>query len=169
MLNLASPRFLRRSSLTLAIIAALSLGGCEMIEEQTGLNRSTQKGAFTGAAVGGIIAALAQANPGWIAASVVMGGVAGGAIGNSLGKKDATTHVSRNLHALDTLAEGQAESWSNSKTGNGGSTTVRRVSRKSDGTVCKTYTESVRTKEQTVTKDGTACKAPGKSWVVQTS
>ena len=38
------------------------------------------------------------------AASVVLGGVTGGVIGNHLGKEDATTHASRNASALDTLA-----------------------------------------------------------------
>ena len=47
--------------------ALISLTGCEMIESQTGLNRPTQEGAVGGAAFGGIIAALANANPAWIA------------------------------------------------------------------------------------------------------
>src|SRR5258708_5506025 len=91
------------------LIAGMSLMlvvGCSHIERETGFSRSTQQGALGGAAFGGIVAALANANPAWIAASVIMGGVAGGAIGNALGKEDAKKHVSSNLRALDTLAEG---------------------------------------------------------------
>ncbi|TAL01231.1 MAG: hypothetical protein EPO08_11085 [Rhodospirillaceae bacterium] len=155
--------------LLLAGAAMIPLAGCDMIESQTGLNRPTQEGAVGGAAFGGIIAALADANPAWIAASVVLGGVAGGAIGNSLGKEDATTHAEHNLHALDTLAEGQTESWSNSSSGNSGSTTVRQVTRNENGGVCKTYTETVHTGAETVTRDATACKASGGSWTVRAS
>jgi hypothetical protein len=61
------------------------MAGCQTIEKETGLSRDTQFGALGGAAFGGIVAALANANPAWIAASVIMGGVAGGALGNYLG------------------------------------------------------------------------------------
>ncbi len=160
-----------RRSLALVLLGAaatLPLAGCEQLEHQTGLSKSAQTGALGGAAFGGIVAALANANPAWIAASVVMGGVAGGMIGDRMGRKDAETHVSRNLNALDTLAEGQTESWSNTETGNSGSTTIRRVARNEDGTVCKTYTETVRTREETVTRDGRACRTEGGGWVVAT-
>lgn len=156
-------------SLALVMLAgavALPLTGCEQIESQTGMNKSTQTGVVGGAAFGGIIAALANANPAWIAASVILGGVAGGAIGNHLGKQDAETHASRNLNALDSLAEGQTERWSNEETGNSGSTTIHQVVRNSDGSVCKTYSETIRTKEETVSRDGRACRAPGGGWAV---
>jgi surface antigen len=148
----------------LACASLLPITGCETIERETGLNRSTQTGAAAGAAFGGIVAALADANPAWIAASVILGGVAGGAIGNKLGKDDAQRHASNNLHSLDTLAEGQTSKWSNSQTGHYGSTTVRRVSRRDDGTVCKSYTETVHAGSETVTRDATACRAHGGSW-----
>ncbi|TAL04380.1 MAG: hypothetical protein EPO08_01455 [Rhodospirillaceae bacterium] len=150
--------------LLLVSAAMLPIAGCETIEKETGFNRSTQMGAAGGAAFGGIVAALADANPAWIAASVILGGVAGGAIGNSLGKEDAQKHARTNLHALDTLAEGQTDSWSNTQTGHSGSTTVHRVTRKSDGSVCKSYTETVHSGGETVTRDGTACKTSGGSW-----
>jgi surface antigen len=150
--------------LLLAGAVMLPIAGCDSIERETGFNRSTQEGAVGGAAFGGIVAALADANPAWIAASVILGGVAGGAIGNSLGKEDAQKHARNNLHALDHLAEGQTESWENSQTGHSGSTTVHRVARRDDGTVCKDYTEIVHAGAQTVTRDGTVCRVPGGEW-----
>ena len=151
----------------LAGAAGLALSGCETIERETGLSKSTQAGAAGGAAFGGIIAALAGANPAWIAASVILGGVTGGVIGNSLGKEDAQKHAQTNLSALETLGQGQTSSWQDTKTGNSGSTTVTAVNAKSDGTVCKSYTETVKTGAKTVTQQATACKAPGGSWKVQ--
>jgi len=149
-------------------IAAIPLGGCETIERETGFGRSTQTGALSGAAFGGIIAALANANPAWIAASVILGGVTGGTIGNYLGRGDAEKHAHTNLGALDSLGRGQSSTWQNSSTGNSGSTTVTSVDNRADGTVCKAFTETVRTKAETVTKQSTACKSPGGTWRVQT-
>jgi surface antigen len=149
--------------------SALPLAGCESIEKETGLGKETQTGALAGAAFGGIIAALADANPAWIAASTILGGVAGGAIGNYLGKQDAEKHAESNLHALNTLEKGQTSSWSDTQTGNSGSTTVTNVTTKADGTVCKSFTETVKTSAKTVTQEATACKAPGGDWKVQTT
>lgn len=153
----------------LVSIAAIPLGGCESIEEETGFNKDTQTGAAGGAAFGGIVAALADANPALIAASVILGGVAGGAIGDHLGKSDAEKHAATNLRALDSLGKGQSESWSDTRTGNSGSTTVTKVAAEPDGNTCKSYVETVRTGAKTVTEDGTACKAPGGTWRVAES
>ena len=148
----------------IAGMAALPLAGCETIQKETGLNRDTQAGALGGAAFGGIVAALAHANPAWIAASVIMGGVAGGALGNYLGKDDSEKHVATNLNALNNLGAGQSASWSDNQTGNSGSTTVKSVFTASNGQLCKSYTETVKTAQKTVTEDATACKQSDGSW-----
>lgn len=159
-------RHMAKTAVTVAMIATLgvSLCACETIERETGFNRSTQLGAAGGAAFGGIVAALANANPAWIAASVILGGVAGGAIGNAMGREDAERHARANLGALDTLNQGQSESWNNSRTGNYGSTTVTRVVHRDSGQTCKSYRETVHAGSQTVTKEGTACRYPGGPW-----
>ena len=147
-----------------AALALLAMPGCAAIERETGLGRSTQMGVAGGAAFGGIVAALANANPAWIAASVVLGGTAGGVIGNALGRDDAERHVRTNIGALDRLSQGQTESWSNQKTGNSGSTTVTKVTTDAAGVLCKSYREQVRTGAESVTKEATACRSPGGSW-----
>lgn len=166
---------LTRSTRTIAAIAmlagaaALPLSGCESVEKETGLSKGTQTGILGGATFGGIIAAIAGANPAWIAASTVLGGVTGGVIGNYLGKQDAEKHAQSNLKALDTLQTGQTSSWSDTKSGNSGSTTVNNVTQQADGSVCKSFTETVRTSAETVTKEATACKASGGGWKIKTS
>lgn len=157
----------RRLPLAAALAACLALlpaAGCQTIERETGLSLRTQRGVAGGAAFGGIVAALANANPAWIAASVIMGGVAGGAISNHLGREDAERHARTNYGALDRLDQGQTDSWRNDRTGNHGSTTVTRVTAQAGGIVCKTYREQVHTKSESVTKEGTACKGPGGDW-----
>jgi surface antigen len=148
-------------------VAALPLAGCETVQQQTGLNRDTQAGALGGAAFGGLIAALASANPAWIAASVIMGGVAGGALGNYLGKDNAEKHVATNLNALNTLGAGQTASWNDTQSGSSGSTTVNRVFTAANGQTCKAYTETVKTPQRTVTEQATACRQSDGSWKVQ--
>jgi surface antigen len=160
----------RRTSTALVLLAAMAaapLAGCQSVERDTGISTGAQTGALGGAAFGGIIAALAGANPAWIAGSVILGGVTGGLIGDYLGKDDAQQHAENNLRALDTLGTGQTASWSDQQSGNYGSTTVNSVYRQDDGTVCKTFTESVHTSQKSVSQQSTACKAPGGSWQVQ--
>jgi surface antigen len=157
----------RRLPIVALVVVALGLmpvAGCQTIERETGLSLRTQRGAAAGAAFGGIIAALANANPAWIAASVIMGGVAGGAISNHLGREDSERHARTNYSALDRLKQGQTDRWENKKTGNYGSTTVTRVTTQSGGVLCKSYREEVHTRAESVTKEGTACKDAGGSW-----
>ena len=155
-----------RATVVLAMVASLGLplAACDSIERETGFNRPTQQGAVAGAAFGGIVAALADANPAWIAASVILGGVAGGAIGNHMGREDAERHARANLGALDTLNQGQTESWSNDRSGNHGSTTVTRVVDRDGGEICKSYRETIHAAGETVTKEGTACRVRGGTW-----
>jgi len=157
-----------RSTIAAALclgLAAAPLLGCETIRKETGIGVPTQQGALGGAAAGGIIAALADANPAWIAASIILGGVTGGAIGKYLGHDDAEKHARNNLDALDKLSEGQTATWGTVASGNSGATTVERVSTRADGTVCKRFKETVRTSAETVTKEATACRTAS-GWAV---
>ncbi|SMF72407.1 Surface antigen [Tistlia consotensis] len=158
-----------RTAVALALVAslgALPLAGCQSVESETGMSKNSQTGALGGAAAGGIIAAIAGANPAWIAASTILGGVSGGLLGDYLGKSDAEKHAQTNLNALDTLGAGQSSSWSDPSTGNGGSTTVHRVFT-ANGRTCKTYTETVRTAQKSVSQDATACRQSDGTWQVQ--
>lgn len=153
-----------------AMVATLSvpaLTGCETIEKETGLGKETQTGALAGAAAGGILAALFEANPGWIAASVILGAVAGGYLADRMTEKDAEMHGASNYRALDSLGPGQSTSWSNPNTGHTGSTVVTEEFKMADGTLCKNFTETVNAENETVTRNATACKAPGGDWKIR--
>jgi surface antigen len=155
-----------RATAALALVfglAAAPLAGCESIERETGLGTEAQGGALSGAAIGGVVSALAGANPLWIAASTVLGGAAGGAIGDYLGRRNAEEHAQNNLNALNTLGPGQSSEWSDPQTGNSGRTTVHSVYT-SNGQTCKTYTETVRTSQRTVSEDATACRTASGGW-----
>jgi surface antigen len=157
------------SVVAIAGLAAATLPGCEQIERDYGLSKEGQTGAVAGAAAGGILAAVFDANPAWIAASVILGGVAGGYLGEHLSKEDAVEHGETQYNALETLSAGQSSSSSNPDTGHSGQTTVTEVFTMADGTVCKNFTETIWADEETITRDGTACKKPGGRWEVRTA
>lgn len=155
------------AALVVALAGATTLAGCQSIERETGLNTQTQTGAAGGAAFGGIIAALADANPAWIAASVILGGIAGGSIGHYLGEHDAKQYAENHYKALDNLRAGQTSTWRDPSTGNYGSTTVHRTFTAADGALCKNFTETVHTSSKDVRETATACKASNGDWQVR--
>lgn len=157
---------LKKTSALIAagLTAATSISGCETIERETGLSRDAQTGAGVGAATGGLIALLADANPGWIIASALLGGVAGGVIGEHINRRDAEMHASNNYDALQNLGAGETSNWSNDETGHSGYTTVTNVYTGPDGRTCKDFTEVVETPERTFSEDGTACRTADGGW-----
>lgn len=159
-----------RNTAAVALIGAVpfvSLTGCESIEQRTGLSRQTQMGAGAGAAAGGIIAAIANANPAWIAASTILGGIAGGVIGEYLQRDDVEAHASNQYKSLQSLDEGEVSTWTNPETGHRGSTRVTEAFTMADGTECKNFIEEIDTGERTFQESATACKRPGGDWSVR--
>ncbi len=160
-----------RSALAVAAVvglAAAPLAGCQSVEERTGVSTEAQGGALGGAAIGGVVAGLAGAHPGWIAASTILGGIAGGALSEFMTSDNAERHAENNVSALNTLGPGQSTSWSDPQSNASGMTTVNSVYT-ANGRTCKTFTETVRTPERTVTQDGTACRQADGTWQVQTA
>ncbi|MFQ5924362.1 MAG: hypothetical protein ACE5M4_16125, partial [Anaerolineales bacterium] len=141
----------------IALIATIPLVGCATIERETGIGKKAQVGAAGGGATGGVIAALAGASPAWIAASVILGGIAGGLIGNELDKKDKEKYAASGYQALSNMGEGGRTSWNNPQTGNSGTTTIDEVFTKADGTKCKRFTQTITTGGKTNKTNGIAC------------
>lgn len=150
-------------------LVVMSLGACQSIERETGVSEEAQIGAGAGAAAGGILALIFDANPGWIAASVILGAVAGGFLADYLTEEDAASHGETQYRALETLGAGETAEWTNEQSGNRGRTTVHEVFQMTDGTVCKNFTETVEAGGETINRSGTACKEPGAVWKVRGS
>lgn len=139
--------------------------GCETVEEKTGIGKGAQIGGVSGAAAGGLIAGLAGASPAWIAASVILGALAGGLIGNELDKKDKEKYAASGYDAISTQGKGSETSWTNPETGNSGTTKIDDVWTRADGTTCKRFTQTITAKGKTNTTSGVACKQ-GDVWKV---
>ncbi len=157
----------KATSVILVVVMATMpmLVGCESIERETGIGKGAQIGGVSGAAAGGLIAGLAGASPAWIAASVILGALAGGLIGNQLDKRDKERYAASGYDAISTQGKGGQTSWTNPETGNSGTTTINDTWVKADGTPCKRFTQTITAKGKTSTTSGVACKE-GDSWKV---
>ena len=153
------------------VVAAVVLGsfvvaGCDTVERHTGLGSKGQVGAAGGAATGGLIAAAAGANPWWIAGSVILGAIAGGALGDYLDEQDRQHHAHSTYEAIETKKVGGATQWQNPDTGNSGSTEIDAVYQTADGVNCKDFTQTVNADGETHTIEGQACQQTDGSWKV---
>lgn len=154
-------------------LGCLSLGACETVERYTGLSENTQIGAVAGAAVVGVLALIVDANGGWIAASAILGGIAGGWLASQITEdepitqQDAVHHGETQYNALEHLNAGETLDWYNEESGHSGSTTVNEVFELTDGTPCKNFTETIRADTGAITQSATACRTSQGAWEVR--
>lgn len=149
------------------VIAGLgtsALAGCADVERRTGLNTGAQTGVLTGAAAGGLIAGLAGAHPAWIVGSILMGGLAGGLIGDYLTDRDREQHARTSYDALETQQAGGQTNWQNPDNGNSGSTKILNVYRTSDGRLCKDFEQTISAGGESEVANGTACQQSDGTW-----
>ena len=159
----------RRKATAIVVAAALgatALTGCETVERETGIGKGAQTGALGGAAVGGVISAIAGANPAWIAGSTILGAVAGGLLGDYLSQQDREQHATSSYQAFESQSAGGQMNWTNAETGNNGTTKINRVYRTTEGQLCKDFTQTINAGGQTETINGTTCQAPDGTWKV---
>ena len=157
---------------TVAVVATLGMavvGGCTTIEEKYNLSKRTQIVAAGGAVGGGVISAVAGASTAWIAASVFLGGVAGGVISELLGDDDKEKQARAGTDALENQGTGGQTAWRNPASGNGGATTIDESFVKADGTPCKRFTQTITADGQTHRVAGTACRQADGTWMVAAS
>jgi len=154
------------AAVLVAALGATALGGCETIERETGLGKGAQTGVLGGAATGGVIAAIAGASPAWIAASTILGAVAGGFLGDYLSKRDREQHAESSYKAFETEKTGGQSSWNNPESGNSGTTKIDAVYRTSAGKLCKDFTQTIKAGGKTETINGTTCQEADGTWKV---
>lgn len=141
-----------------------ALAGCANVQRQTGLSGGAQTGALTGAAAGGLIAGLAGAHPALIVGSILLGGIAGGLVGDYLTERDRQQHAQSSYDALETQPQGGTTAWNNPDSGNSGSTRITNVYRTSNGTLCKDFEQSISAGGETEIIHGTACQQADGTW-----
>jgi surface antigen len=153
-------------AVALAGLLTVSATGCAWVEEQTGFGQKTQIGAVGGATAGGLLAAVAGASPVGLAAGVILGGLAGGAVGNYLDSRDKEAALQAQQQSLTSNKAGETTSWSNPDSGNTGSYTPTNTYTSKDGKICRDYQQTVTINGKQETATGTACKMSDGTWRV---
>lgn len=151
--------------MTLLACTALSLGGCQQVPSSPQIGPKTGVGAALGAAGGGLLAAATGGSGAAIAGGVLLGGLAGGALGSVLDDQDRRTAAFTTEHALETVPSGQTTTWRNPDSGNSGSVTpIRTYQEAGSGEFCREFEQSVNVGGQRQRGFGTACRQPDGSW-----
>ncbi len=150
-------------------LATASVGGCTWVEDQFGFGEKAQVGAAGGAAAGGLLAAVAGAGPLGLAAGVVLGGIAGSAIGNKLDNNDRDAALRAQQQAMANNAAGETTAWTDPSDGHAGTYTPINTYETPDGKTCRDFTQTVTIDGQQETATGTACKMADGTWRVHTA
>ena len=126
-----------------------------------------QVGAFTGAAAGGLIGSAASGGePEAIIAGVLLGGLAGGAIGDSLDRRDRIYAARSFQRSLEYEPTGYRTRWHNPDSGHSGSFTPTRTFETASG-YCREYSQTVTIGGRTRRAYGEACRQPDGTWHIQ--
>jgi surface antigen len=148
-------------------LLAVVFASCATLDETYQENPKAILGGLGGGATGGLIAAAAGANPGWIAFSVIAGGLVGGAIGNRLDEKDKEMAVRAANQAFEYGQAGRPSTWQNPETGASGSVTPTRTYQIENGQYCREYTQEIQVGGEKQQSYGTACRQPDGFWKIQ--
>lgn len=124
----------------------------------------TQLGAATGAASGGLIAAAAGGPTEAVIASVLLGGLLGGAFGNLLDNEDRRYAERTAQYGLEHTPSGTTSQWDNPDSGHSGSFTPTQTWQTASGEYCREFTTEVTIDGWPESAYGTACRMPDGSW-----
>jgi surface antigen len=152
---------LGRSALLGIVLLSMALAGCQ---DGGGLAPRTTLGGLGGAASGGLIAAAAGGSAPVIAASVILGGLVGGAIGERLDQRDRQLANQTAHRAFETTPAGQAATWRNPDSGHSGSVTPTRTFQAANGGYCREFQQEIVVGGQTQQSFGTACRQSDGQW-----
>ena len=124
-------------------------------------------GTLVGAALGGLVGS--QIGGGTGNKIAIAGGVlAGGYIGNSIGKKldcqDLAYHQQTYQDSLENTRTGTATTWRNPDTGHSGTVIPTKTYMAQGDTPCREFTQIIRTGDEVEEVKGTACRQEDGSW-----
>lgn len=126
-------------------------------------------GTLLGAALGGLVGS--QIGGGSGKKFAIAGGVlAGGFIGNSIGKKldcaDQDYHYDTTQSALEYKSSGGSAAWSNPDSGHSGSITPTRTFIAANGKPCREFTQSIYVDGRQESVTDTACRQSDGTWQI---
>ncbi len=153
--------FMRSFCATALLIVSIGLVGCS----GEGPNKA-DTGMVVGAVAGGILGNQVGKGTGNIAATAlgaVVGGIVGSEIGRSLDAQDRRLAQDAEFEALERGNSGVSRQWRNPDNGRYGEVVPSRPYKR--GTVdCRDYTHKIYINGQPQSMRGTACRNPDGSW-----
>ncbi|MBT5074920.1 MAG: hypothetical protein HOJ34_00645 [Kordiimonadaceae bacterium] len=103
-------------------------------------------------------------------AAIMLGALAGAAIGNSIGKSldeaDRIKMHQAQQAAFENYPSGQSATWYNPDTGNSGSYVPQPAYENNEGQYCREYQQTVTIGGQAENAYGKACRQPDGSWKI---
>ena len=124
---------------------------------------------FAFATLGGLVFHAAGLPAGWIAGSILLGGLVGGAVGQVLTERDREQHANSTYNAIETQQAGGSTTWNNPDSNNSGQTEIDRVYQADSGQTCKDFTQTINVGGEIQTQRGTACRRADGTWKIMES
>lgn len=124
-------------------------------------------GTLAGAALGGFLGSKfggGKGNAAMIGVGVLAGGFLGNRVGKALSCQDQQQHYETTQNALETKQTGQSSTWTNPDTGHSGEVTPTRTYTAADGTPCRDFTQTIYVDGKYEEINGTACRQPDGTW-----
>jgi len=159
--------YIKRLIISLMLVSTATIVNAECYREGTGGGEVA--GTLLGAALGGLLGS--QIGGGSGKKFAIVGGVlAGGFIGNNIGKKldcaDQDYHYDTTQSALEYKKSGGSAAWSNPDTGHAGSVTPTRTYIAADGRPCRDFTQTIIVDGQEESITDTACRQSDGTWQI---
>ncbi len=155
-----------RKLATLAAIAITSLGLIACAENQGPKERG---GTVIGAIAGGLLGSTIGKGSGKVIAvgiGAVLGGLVGSEIGKSLDRADQAYMSRTTQQSLESQRTGQASTWRNPDNRHSGTVTPTRTYRRESGEHCREFQQTVTIDGRTERAHGTACRQSDGSWKI---
>ncbi len=153
--------------ISLMLVSSITSANAECRRDNTGGGEVA--GTLLGAALGGLLGS--QIGGGSGKKFAIAGGVlAGGFIGNNIGKKldcaDQDYHYDTTQSALEYKKTGGSAAWSNPDTGHSGIVTPTKTYVAANGEVCREFTQTVIVDGQEESVTDTACRQDDGTWQI---
>ncbi len=152
---------MRSSRILIAVIVSALLAGCG----QNGMAKQ-DAGLAVGAVAGGILGNQVGKGSGRIAATAigaVIGGIVGSEVGRSMDQQDRMLAQQAEFDALERGQSGVARQWKNPDNGRYGEVVPSRPYKR-NSVDCRDYTHKIYIDNQPQAMRGTACRNPDGTW-----